>query len=108
MLYNHGRYESVAMSGELILVIDDSKEIVRHLADQVLPMFGFRTLVAFDGRTGWNMIRQERPDLIMLDLNLPEMTGMDVLQMMVEESIRIPVILMTGYGSEKSAVEAFR
>jgi two-component system NtrC family sensor kinase len=96
------------MSGELILVIDDSKEIVRHLADQVLPMFGFRTLVAFDGRMGWNMIRQERPDLIMLDLNLPEMTGMDVLQAMVEDSIRIPVILMTGYGSEKSAVEAFR
>lgn len=97
-----------AMSGELILVIDDSKEIVRHLADQVLPTFGYRTMTAYDGRTGFNMIRQDKPDLIMLDLNLPIMTGMDVLQAMVQESIRVPVILMTGYGSEKSAVEAFR
>lgn len=96
------------MSGERILVIDDSREIVRHLAEQVLPTFGYRTLFAYDGRTGLQMIRQDKPDLIMLDLNLPEMTGLDILEKMVQESITIPVILMTGYGTEKSAVEAFR
>jgi two-component system, NtrC family, sensor histidine kinase KinB len=44
----------------------------------------------------------------MLDLNLPEMTGLDVLEAMARLSIETPVILMTGYGSEKSAIEAFR
>ena len=44
----------------------------------------------------------------MIDLNLPEKTGLDVLQKLAYESIEIPTVLMTGYGSEKSAIEAFR
>jgi signal transduction histidine kinase/FixJ family two-component response regulator len=96
------------MSGERILVVDDSREIVRHLSEQVLPTFGYETMHAYDGRSGLHLIRQERPDLVMLDLNLPEMTGLDILRTLVQESIDVPVILMTGYGSEKSAIEAFR
>ena len=96
------------MSGQQILVIDDSKEIARHLTQQLLPTLGYRTLQAFDGRSGLQIIRQERPSLVMLDLNLPEMTGLDVLQTLVDEGIDVPVILMTGYGSEKNAIDAFR
>ena len=96
------------MSGERILVIDDSKEIARHLTQQLLPTLGYETLQAFDGRSGLQLIRQEKPDLIMLDLNLPEMTGIDILQVMSKESFNIPVVLMTGYGSEKNAIDAFR
>lgn len=96
------------MGGERILVIDDSKEIVRHLTKQVLPTFGFEALSASDGATGLKMIRGERPDLVMLDLNLPEMNGLDVLHALARESVSTPVILMTGYGSEKDAIEAFR
>lgn len=96
------------MESQRILVIDDSKEIVRHLTKQVLPTFGFEALSASDGATGLKMIRSERPDLVMLDLNLPEMNGLDVLQALARESASTPVILMTGYGSEKDAIEAFR
>ncbi|MFQ5400838.1 MAG: ATP-binding protein [Anaerolineae bacterium] len=96
------------MSTELILVIDDSREMVKHLTEFVLPTFGYKTLYAYDGRTGLQMIREHKPDLVMLDYNLPEMTGIDVLQQMARESLSTPVILMTGYGSELSAVEAFR
>ncbi|MCA9983069.1 MAG: GAF domain-containing protein [Anaerolineales bacterium] len=96
------------MSGERILVIDDSKEIARHLTQQLLPTLGYETLQAFDGRSGLQMIREEKPDLVMLDLNLPEMTGIDILQVMSRESLDIPVVLMTGYGSEKNAIDAFR
>lgn len=96
------------MSEKRILVIDDSKEIARHLTQQLLPNFGYKTLQAFDGRTGLDIIRQEKPDLVMLDLHLPEMTGLDVLQVMANESIEVPVVLMTGFGSEKNAIEAFR
>lgn len=96
------------MSGERILIIDDSREIVKHLTDHVLPTFGYKTLHAYDGQTGLAQIRETRPDLVMLDFNLPEMTGLDVLQQMAQESLYTPVILMTGYGSELSAIEAFR
>ncbi|HEX6384145.1 MAG TPA: GAF domain-containing protein, partial [Anaerolineae bacterium] len=96
------------MSGECILVIDDSKEIVKHLTEHVLPSFGYKTLHAYDGQSGLKLIREEKPNLVMLDFNLPEMTGLDVLQKLAQESMNTPVVLMTGYGSELSAIEAFR
>lgn len=96
------------MSGEFILIIDDSREIVKHLAETVLPSFGYRTMHAYDGQTGLESIRENEPDLVMLDFNLPQMTGLDVLQQMAQESLKTPVVLMTGYGSELSAIEAFR
>lgn len=96
------------MSGEFILIIDDSREIVKHLTETVLPTFGYRTLYAYDGQTGLELIREKDPDLVMLDFNLPQMTGLDVLQQMAQESLKNPVVLMTGYGSELSAIEAFR
>jgi DNA-binding response OmpR family regulator/putative methionine-R-sulfoxide reductase with GAF domain len=96
------------MSGELILIIDDSREIVKHLTEHVLPVFGYKTTYAYDGQSGLTRIREVKPDLVMLDFNLPEMTGLDVLQQMAQESLSTPVILMTGYGSELSAIESFR
>lgn len=96
------------MSGECILVIDDSKEIVKHLTERVLPNFGYVTLHASDGKSGLALIREKKPDLVMLDYNLPEMTGIDVLREMAQSGLNTPVVLMTGYGSELSAIEAFR
>ncbi|MCB9419682.1 MAG: GAF domain-containing protein [Ardenticatenaceae bacterium] len=96
------------MSDECILVIDDSKEIVKHLAQTVLPSFGYKTLFAHDGLSGLKLIRDGKADLIVLDYNLPGMTGIDILQQMAQEGISTPVVLMTGYGSELSAIEAFR
>lgn len=96
------------MSGECILIIDDSQEIVRHLAERVLPNSGFSILHAHDGHSGLELIREHNPDLILLDFNLPQMTGLEVLQEMLRAGINTPVVLMTGYGSELSAIEAFR
>lgn len=96
------------MSGELILVVDDSREIVKHLTEYLLLNLGYRAVAAYDGREGLVQVREHEPDLVMLDLNLPEMTGLDVLEELARESIETPVVLMTGYGSEKDAIEAFR
>ncbi|MCP4415548.1 MAG: GAF domain-containing protein [Chloroflexi bacterium] len=96
------------MSNERILVIDDSREIIKHLTEMVLPSFGYRTTHAHDGASGLDLIRETEPDLVMLDFNLPKMTGLDILYKMAQESLKTPVILMTGYGSEQSAIEAFR
>lgn len=90
------------------MIIDDSKEVVKFLVADVLPQHGYNPIYAHDGQTGLEMIRQESPDLILLDFHLPNMTGFDILQQMIQDSIHIPAILMTGYGSELSAVNAFR
>ncbi len=51
------------MNDEHILIIDDSREIVKHLTDHVLPTFGYNTFHAFDGQTGLAYIREKKPDL---------------------------------------------
>ena len=89
------------MASQRILVVDDSKEIVRYLTKQVLPTFGFETMSASNGAAGLDLVREKKPDLVMLDLNLPELNGLEVLRALARESISVPVILMTGYGSEK-------
>ncbi len=91
-----------------ILVADDSREIVHYLTDYLLPTAGFRSSYALDGPTALDKIRAEKPDLVLLDLNLPLMTGLDILEALRLEPTRPAVILITGYGSEKSAIEAFR
>ena len=96
------------MSGETILIIDDSREVVTHLVEDVFPKYNYRLLFSYDGQIGFDLMREEQPDLVLLDYHLPSMTGLDIMQQMVQESINIPVILMTGYGSELSAINAFR
>lgn len=96
------------MSGECILIIDDSREIVKHLTEHVLVAHGYKVQHAYNGQSGLDLIQTLNPDLVMLDYNLPEMTGVDVLRVLAREGNNVPVILMSGYGSELSAIEAFR
>lgn len=93
---------------ERILVVDDSRELRAFLTEDILPQLGFETLAAANGRQGLHVINEQKPDLVMLDLQMPEMSGLDVLQAIREQQINVPVILMTAHGSESVAVEAFR
>ncbi|GIW01162.1 response regulator [Roseiflexus sp.] len=93
---------------EEILIIDDSKQICSMLAEYVLPELGYASTIAHTGRQGLNRLRQRIPDLILLDLQLPDISGLDLLRMIAQEGYDVPVILMTAHGSEAIAVEAFR
>jgi two-component system NtrC family sensor kinase len=93
---------------ESILIIEDSGELVNFLKESILGPEGYDILTAWDGQEGLRRALEERPDLILLDLNLPRVTGMEVLQVLQARGSKIPVILMTFYGSEEIAVEAFR
>jgi len=95
-------------TGERILIIEDNEDVVTFLTDNILHPNGYQTLVSNDGQEGLRRALEERPDLILLDLNLPRMTGMEVLTVLQKRGSDIPVILMTFYGSEEIAVEAFR
>jgi two-component system NtrC family sensor kinase len=93
---------------ERILIIEDSQDITEVLADSILKPSGYEPLVAKSGEEGLHMAVDEQPDLIFLDLNLAQMTGMQVLQGLRDTVPSIPVTLMIFSGSEELAVEAFR
>ena len=78
---------------ELILVIDDEPKIVKQARDY-LERGGFRVASASDGKTALAMARHDRPDLVVLDLNLPVMDGLDVCRALRRES-DVPIIMLT-------------
>jgi len=98
------------MNKEIILVVDDSRQIADFLATSILPSMGFDTLVAYCGQAGLEIIRQKHQliSLMIVDLQLPDLGGLELLRKTSEEGINVPAILMTAFGSEKIAVEAFR
>ena len=83
---------------ELILVVDDEPKIVR-LARDYLEQSGFRIQVASDGATALAAARQDRPDLVVLDLNLPGMDGLDVCRALRRTS-NVPIIMLTARAEE--------
>jgi GAF domain-containing protein/FixJ family two-component response regulator len=93
---------------ERILIIEDNEDVVSFLTDNILHPNGYQTLVSYDGQDGLRHALEDAPDLILLDLNLPRMTGLEILRVLHKRGSGIPVILMTFYGSEEIAVEAFR
>lgn len=96
------------MAGERILVIDDSQRIRSALREVILEPEGYHVLTAHDGQAGLECALRERPDLILLDVNMPRMTGLEVLEKLDQARYEWPVILMTLHGSEEVAVQAFR
>ncbi|KAA3664963.1 MAG: DNA-binding response regulator [Chloroflexi bacterium] len=79
-----------------ILVVDDDKEIVRLLRGY-LEKAGFEVLVAYDGGTAVHTLRRERPDLLVLDLMLPDMDGWDITRTVRNDTILMatPIIMLT-------------
>ena len=78
---------------KVILVVDDEPKIVKQARDY-LEQRGYRVLEAGDGKTAMAQARHERPDLVVLDLNLPEMDGLDVCRALRRES-DVPIIMLT-------------
>lgn len=79
-----------------ILVVDDDKEIARLLRSY-LEKAGYDVLVATDGQTAVHTLRRERPDLLLLDLMLPDMDGYDITRLVRTDATlqQIPVIMLT-------------
>ncbi|MDE3091145.1 MAG: response regulator transcription factor, partial [Chloroflexota bacterium] len=81
-----------------ILVVDDEPKIVQ-LARDYLERAGFAVLTAGDGKTALAAARAEKPDLVILDLGLPEMDGLDVARALRKDS-NVPIIMLTARGEE--------
>jgi two-component system NtrC family sensor kinase len=93
---------------ERVLIIDDSQEIRDFLSDYILKPKGFEVLMASNGLMGLEMAIAKEPDLMIVDQQMPRLTGLEVLEKLQERGIEIPAILATAHGSEETAVQAFR
>jgi DNA-binding NtrC family response regulator len=88
-----------------ILVIDDEQGI-RDLLGTLLRRKGYDVVLAESGRKGLELFRQARPDLIVLDLKMPEMDGLTVLRQIRTLDLRKPVVILTGAGTADAAEQA--
>jgi CheY-like chemotaxis protein len=96
------------MTAEHILIIDDSIAIASLLANEILPLGGYHATAALSGEEGLEIAREIRPNLILCDLEMPGMTGLDVLRTLYDEGMDSPSIIMTAFGSEAIAAQALR
>ncbi|PIW68435.1 MAG: DNA-binding response regulator [Candidatus Omnitrophica bacterium CG12_big_fil_rev_8_21_14_0_65_42_8] len=93
------------MSKEKMLIIEDEKDIVKML-DYNLKKEGFKTLSAYNGEDGLDMASKENPDLILLDLMLPEIDGFDVCKALKSDpkTSHIPIIILTAKDQETDKI----
>ncbi len=92
---------------EKILVIDDERPI-RSTLKEILEFENFKVDTAEDGKQGLEMILANKYDLILSDIKMPKMDGMEVLDALIEKGIETPVVMISGHGNVETAVEAIK
>jgi len=90
-----------------ILVVDDNREFVNFIR-RALEDRAYQISVAFDGKTAIEKALLEVPELVLLDLKLPDLSGEEVLQRVKEINKNIAIIVITGHGGEQVAVEMMK
>lgn len=91
-----------------VLIIEDRRENIVFIANNILKPMGYEVITAMDGPTGLAKAQEEAPDLIISDLKLPGMGGLEVLEQLRQKGFNIPTIVMTFHGTEETAVKALR
>ena len=90
-----------------ILVIDD-EELLRQLFCSLLEKLGYQVLTAENGRIGLDLIEKKHPDLVLTDLRMPEMDGMELIKQSTRLLPEIPIIVISGTGNVSDAIKAIR
>src|SRR5215475_10966078 len=91
-----------------ILVVDDTA-VDRFLAGALLEEVpGWRAAYAEDGRQALALLKGAVPDLVLTDLRMPEVNGLELVEVIRRDHPAVPVVLMTAHGSEDVAIRALR
>ena len=99
--------KEVAPKG-VVLVVDDDRDFAESVAD-VLNGAGYSALVAREGGEALDEMRARQPDVVVLDLRLPDMDGLHVYREMRRSGLAMPAVAVTGFGQDESdAVELFK
>ncbi len=97
------------MKEKKIMIIDDDSATVDAL-EKLFVDVGYKVISAFTGETGLNKVIEEKPDVVILDIKLPDMDGLQVCGKIKEEQCikDIPVVMLTGYDTDKNFDESIR
>jgi len=90
-----------------ILIIDDEPQLVESIAVR-LKASGYAVSTAPDGVSGINKFKEAEPDLVILDIMMPGLSGLDILRELKQLNSGVPVIMLTAYGTPQSAIESLR
>jgi DNA-binding NtrC family response regulator len=96
-----------AMEKFKVLLVDDEEEFVKALSER-LQMRDMGSDMAFDGEQALQIVKDQEPDVMVLDLKMPGIDGMEVLRQVRKAYPRVQVIILTGHGTDKDAEEAER
>jgi DNA-binding NtrC family response regulator len=95
------------MSNARILIVED-RDSLRRMLELALGQEGYQVESAADGQAGIRLVRERPFDFVLTDLKLPDVSGLDVLGASREAQPRVPVVVLTGYGTVGTAVEAMK
>jgi DNA-binding NtrC family response regulator len=93
------------MKKTILLVEDDQNQ--RDLYEEELREEGYEVITSGDGRTALRMITENSPDLVIMDINMPVMDGLDALSHMMEHDSHIPVIINSAYASYQESFSSW-
>jgi len=88
-----------------VLIIDD-EPIVLESVSVYLNDSGFHVLMAENGRIGLTVFREKKPDIVLVDLRMPEIDGLEVLAAVTAEAPEIPIVVISGTGDMQDVLEA--
>lgn len=86
-----------------ILIVEDDKHILAGLVDN-LKMEGYATVIARDGEAALKQVKERGPDLIILDVMLPKLSGFEVCKRLKEQGSRVPIVILSAQGEEADKV----
>jgi CheY-like chemotaxis protein len=89
----------------VLIVEDDANQ--RLLYEEELSDVGYEVLTAGDGREGLDIARAQRPDLVILDINMPVMDGLDTLNQLLETNPSVPTVINTAYPGYQDSFSAW-
>jgi len=102
-----GRWNAEKAAGRKVLVVDD-EVVAANSVRRTLTRRGFRVDEAFSGREALNRILNEMYDLVLLDMRMPDTNGLELLPTIKKHRPALPVVMVTGYASIDTAVEAIQ
>src|SRR5215510_643192 len=90
-----------------VLIIDDDPDVQEVLKDR-LESLGYRAILALTGKQGLALLDEESPEMVFLDIELPDMNGLEALQAIRKRQNSVAVVIITAYGTIERAVQAMR
>lgn len=89
-----------------ILIVDDNPHMYSLLSD-ILEFFDYKAVGARDGEEALKILTEESFDMVITDLRMPKMGGMDLLRTLKDKFSHLPVVVITGFGTDSSKSDAF-